>query len=181
MRQKGFATIFALCLILILAFIVKGIEESEMNHAYETTEIQAEIELQNAADSGIYEAANKVRTGSVTVLLNTEGGISGSRKKYSRQFPTITKTSERFGTIKINVWSEHTKLKPYKVLYGSNNVAKNTENSREVYTFFSVAEGVGKGTRGKIYRRAFAYMLADGDATIHFMEVSSANISSWKD
>ena len=45
MRQKGFATIFGLCLVLVIALVVKGIEEAEMNHAYEAMNYQAEFEL----------------------------------------------------------------------------------------------------------------------------------------
>ena len=55
MRQKGFATIFGLCMILAIALCVKSIQEAEMNHARETTNFQTELELQSAADGGIYE------------------------------------------------------------------------------------------------------------------------------
>ena len=61
MNEKGFATIFGLCLILAIALVVKGIQESEMNHAYETSDFQTEFELQNLADSGIYRAVDEIK------------------------------------------------------------------------------------------------------------------------
>ena len=59
MTEKGFATILGLCLILVIALIVKGIQEAEMNHAYETTDFQAEFDLQNAADSALVETVDE--------------------------------------------------------------------------------------------------------------------------
>ncbi|MBQ7454584.1 MAG: hypothetical protein IJS69_06015, partial [Selenomonadaceae bacterium] len=61
MNQRGFATIFGLCLILVIALIVKGIQAAEFNHIHETADFQTEIDLQNAADGGIYEAVEEVR------------------------------------------------------------------------------------------------------------------------
>ncbi len=55
MKQKGFATIFGLCLILILALVVKGIQEAEANHAREVLNFEMEQMLQSAAESGIVE------------------------------------------------------------------------------------------------------------------------------
>ena len=53
MNEKGFATILGLCLILAIALVVKGIQESEGNHVYATTDFQTEYDLQNAAEVGI--------------------------------------------------------------------------------------------------------------------------------
>ena len=61
MREKGFATILSLCLILVIALIVKGIQAAETNHAFETANFQTEIELQNAAESSIIAAVEEVK------------------------------------------------------------------------------------------------------------------------
>ena len=63
MNEKGFATILGLCLLLALVLVVKGIQESEGNHAYEMTDFQTECDLQNAAEVGIYKAVKIVRDG----------------------------------------------------------------------------------------------------------------------
>ena len=66
MKQKGFVTIFGLCLMLIVALIVKGIQESEANHAREVLNFEMEQALQNAAESGIVEASELVKNKSFT-------------------------------------------------------------------------------------------------------------------
>ena len=169
MKERGFATIFSLCLILIIALIVKGINESEMNHAYETADFQAEMELQNAADRGIYEAANQVINGEVELTLNNTPTLAGSRKKFRKQFG-----NKRYGSIIVETWGEHVMLKSYLVKYNVKkivnkktvikNIAKETgEPAQEVYVFLSKAEpkpnSDDKRWEGKkIYRRSFAYV-----------------------
>ena len=187
MNEKGFATIFGLCLILITALMVKGIQEAEMNHSYEMTDFQIEFDLQNAADSGIYMAAEEVHKNPLT--LNMEYDQSNTtRKKY--QFNVIHKT---IGSIQVDVWAERLILKPYEVVYGDKNDAENgkataywvddgkNDNDRKVYTFFSKAEVTGKRISGKLYRRSFAYVEIDGEGnsktTIYFMDIASRNIT----
>ena len=173
MNEKGFATIFGLCLILVIALIVKGIQEAEMNHAYETTDFQAEFDLQNAADSALVEAIDLVLSKSVTLPTKDD---QRARQYSQYQFPTITKTSERLGNITVTVWGEEALIQPYKVNYKSNgkNVAEKDKDknrhSGDGYFFFSRAEATITG--GKIYRRAAAYVLqSENYKTIHFMEV----------
>ena len=176
MTEKGFATILGLCLILVIALIVKGIQEAEMNHAYETTDFQAEFDLQNAADSALVEtvdaAIERIEAGD-TELINR--GTYDGRSQSQYQFPAITKTSERLGNITVNVWCEEAMIQPYKVKYKSNgNVAEKDKarNAEYGYFFFSRAEATSKHTGGKIYRRAAAYVLqSENYSTIHFMEV----------
>lgn len=69
MRQKGFATVFGLCMILIITLIVKGIQEAETNHAREVLNFEMEQVLQHAAESGIIEA---VKSNSATNLKLTK-------------------------------------------------------------------------------------------------------------
>ncbi|MBR6712166.1 MAG: hypothetical protein IKI76_04135 [Selenomonadaceae bacterium] len=177
MNQKGFATIFGLCLLLVIALVVKGIEESAMNHAYEATDIQAEVELQNAADSGIYEAVQV--TLDDPTILPTNPGFPNRRKAYQHKFDNLTIKSESLGTITVETWGERTAFHPYKVNYTTNKAAedknrliKNAKGKtvyQEAYVFFSRASADSNRMSGKIYRRAYAYVLADGDATIYFM------------
>lgn len=184
MNQKGFATIFGLCLILIVALVVKGIEEAEMNHAYETADFQAEFELQNAADSGIYTAV-KIALDNPEEVLPSNPGYPGLRKNYMRKFDNLTIKSKALDTITVETWGERRALSPYKVNYITNKavedksrIIKNDKGKivyQEAYVFVSRASADSKRMNGKIYRRAFAYVLADDDATIHFMEAPTGN------
>ena len=170
MNQKGFATIFGLCLLLVIALVVKGIEVTAMNHAYEATDIQTEVELQNAADSGIYEAVQV--TLDDPTILPTNPGFPNRRKEYQHKFDNLTIKSESLGTITVETWGERTTFKPYKVNYSTKKAKE--DKSRpikdvEAYVFFSRASADSNRMSGKIYRRAYAYVLADSDATIYFM------------
>lgn len=170
-------------MILVIALIVKGIQEAEMNHAYETTDFQAEFDLQNAADSALVEtvdaAVELINAGDTRFI---DRGIYFGRSQSQYQFPAITKTSERLGKITVTVWCEETIIQPYKVKYkSSGNVAeKDKERNAEYgYFFFSRAEATITG--GKIYRRAAAYVLASENyKTIHFVEVPMSDYTFTK-
>lgn len=184
MNEKGFATIFGLCLILAIALVVKGIQESEMNHAYETADFQTEVDLKNAADSGIYAAAEIVRDNPDILLLNENPSVAGNgRDKYQKQLiPPTNKFSGK--NIKVEVWGERILFRSYKVKYGAEsetdsskeNVAELIKEDDEVYIFFSRAEVENARASGQIYRRAFAYILVnDADMKIHFMGLPTRN------
>lgn len=168
MNEKGFATIFGLCLILVIALIVKGIQESEMNHSYETNDFQVEMDLQNAADSGIYAAVEKVYQELILdkdylPLVKVDTRINHQVKVFS----TTQKTSS--GDISVEVWAERILIEPYRIDYenktNKKNIAnplKNDNNERiywRGYTFFSKAEIDSERIGGKLYRRSFAYVV----------------------
>jgi len=184
MRQKGFATILGLCLILVVALVVRGIEETERNHTYETTDAGAEFELQNAADGALVAAAGKVISGEVELPRNEEQiRINGQH-----EFPVKKINSKKFGEITVRTWGERVEIHQYRVEYNAEdedtgtktNVAKKSTYNKKLippaqsYLFFSVATADSPHTGGKIYRRAFAYVteknIADGKPTIYFME-----------
>lgn len=177
--EKGFATILGLCLILIVALVTKGIQAAQMNHAYETADFGAEFDLQNAADSALVAAADKVLSGDVTLPVNDNPGyIGNTRDKFQVKLITRTTTSEHISTITTEAYGEIINVQHYRVSYkgedgsdaSANNVANLRGNDANAYVFFSVAQATNPHTNIKIYRRAFAYVL-QGDATIHFMEV----------
>ena len=189
MRQKGFATIFGLCLILVVALTVKGIQEAETNHAYETMDFQVEFELKNAAVSGIYEAAEKVRVEKINTgneLLPPSGSpFPEDRKDYQYKLINRTVKSPRFGNIKVEVWGERLVgaqgFRTCKRLYNSSNL-KLIKKDQEGYILFSVAQIKSEHVSGNIHCSAFAYVLSekhDGtykdDTTIYFMEPLEGN------
>lgn len=178
MNEKGFATIFGLCLILVFALIVKGIQESETNHAYETANFQAEIELQNAAESALVEVADSVLSGAEILPVKPKYP-SRQRSYYQREF-TLDKTTETLGDITVSVWGEDATLMPYKVNH-STKIAKRSAADKTVYIFFSMAQANHNGRQ--LYRRAFAYVDKDS-GTIHFMDLQSSeytfDTTPWK-
>ena len=189
MNEKGFATILGLCLILAIALVVKGIQESEGNHAHETTDFQAEFDLQNAAEIGIYTTAANVKSelakGNQNILpFNRE---LNPRKNYQREFnvPPIETSS---GSITVKVWGERMLIVPYKVDYAqktNDNKYKtywdfeDNRNKQKALGFFSKAELTSPRTGGKLYRRAFGYVLLEEDDTsdwrLHFLNVADKN------
>ena len=183
MTEKGFATIFGLCLILVIALVVKGIQESEMNHAYETTDFQTEFELKNAADSGIYEAAESI----YSRVKNNEKWedilppartyhLSNSRKAGQKNLIPLKKIFTD-KNIEVEVWGERLVMKHFKEIYPSYGQEDLNDND-EVCVLLSKAELQSARMDGKIYCRAFAYISfnEDGtiDKTIHFMALPSS-------
>ena len=180
MRQKGFATIFGLCMILAVALCVKGIQESEMNHAYETADFQAEFELQNVADGGIYEAAELIRLGQKKLPANPSP--YEYNRKYQRQL--INKTINYFNadrqskSIKLRVWGErltgtYQQFQSYQKNYPTGRTAIDAPKSG--YILLSVATVSNSRMTGEIYRRAFAYVLDDDATKIYFMSLPSGD------
>ena len=178
MNQKGFATVLGLCLIMAIALCVKGIQESEMNHAYATTDFKTEIDLQNAAESGIYAAAEKIHhelTLNKDYLPRLE---DDNRSKHK------IKVISKGGDISVDVWAERVLIFPYKVNYSvivSNKYrADKIDDGKEVCIFFSRAEINVERIGRKLYRQASAYVEinADGNSntTIHFIENASEDI-----
>ena len=207
MNEKGFATIFGLCLILSIALFVKGIQESEGNHAYQTTDFQAEFDLQNAAESGIYISAKIVHENPNILPVCKDPYANDPRKKLHYAFDPVTINSSS-GNIKVQVWGERVVIKPYDINYSKKTNGKyNTypfvdadkkNNCLRACAFFSVAELNDEHTDGKLYRRAFAYFVESrikeksGDVleeipvseaeknVIHFMEAAPTGLNYMK-
>lgn len=155
MTQKGFATIFGLCLILVIALVVKGIQEAEANHAREVSNFQTEQALQLAAESGIVEAAEKVRKTPSILPYPNWWDISASKVKVLN----TTKTFKQNVTISVEVWGER------GIIY------TNGKNGKDGVYFMSCASTDSNVWSKKIYRRAYAYVLDNDDMTIRFMEL----------
>ncbi len=173
MNEKGFATLLNLCLILVIALIVKGIQESEMNHVYATKDFQTEFDLQNAADSGIYMAAEKVRrelqTDENYLPVNKNPHLNGSRRQGQIEIISEPKSYSE-DSIAIKVLGERVVLKSYEVNYEDKNTLNPSDADKTAYIFFSTAEMDSERLGRKIYRRAVAYVLSeDDDWKIHFM------------
>lgn len=184
MRQKGFATIFGLCMILVVALIVRSIQDAEANHAREVVNFETEQALNLAAESAIVEAAEKVR-------LAEKTGVN--RLPYSQAALTDKKkipVTNPNDDITVEVWGERGKIYRYtKNEDGNLSLIRfkvfdedGAEIVNETYrdgVYFMGTATIDRGFfGGKIYRRAFAYVHSekDGDVwkddtTIHFLEL----------
>lgn len=185
MNQRGFATIFGLCLILVIALIVKGIQAAEFNHIHETSDFQTEIDLQNAADGGIYEAVEEVRLaekndGEILLTVNPNPELVGSRQANQVKLITTKKNSAHAGEITVEVWGERINMHQYKVDYEPDpDVARKRKQKvkgkyeeifLDSYFFFSIARATNQHTGGEVYRRSTAYVSLDYN-TLQFMEL----------
>ncbi|MBR3499152.1 MAG: hypothetical protein IKO05_09190 [Selenomonadaceae bacterium] len=161
MSQKGFATIFGLILILAVALCAKSIQESEMNYSYAAADYQMEFELQNAAISGIYIAAENLNDDSQPEPLSWT--IEHADDKH------------RLKKIYVTVWGKRLdgddrKIIRYKVTQYSPTKKYTEIDRKSGYILFSVAKSSNERMDGEIFRSAFAYVLSDeDDKKIYFM------------
>ena len=190
MKQKGFATILSLCLILVIALIVKGIQESETNHAREVLNFETEQALQSAAESGIFEAAEKIRIAdensdetSEYYLPYTKTEAEGI-KTYKKNLPVDGKIfyhDEQEISIEVEVWGERGEI--YFCPEDDKTYYKNIvfEGESKVGVYLMSRATIEKGFFGeKIYRRAYAYFLDEDKTKINFMELPTQHGDSVK-
>ncbi|MBQ4405050.1 MAG: hypothetical protein II857_11680 [Selenomonadaceae bacterium] len=178
MWQKGFATILSLCLILVVALIVKGIHESETNHAREVSNFELEQALQSAAESGVVEAAEYVRKNPKYLPYSdgtdiTKTIIPVTNKTFKRGEQTITITVKAWGERgKIYFYNNNKnkiatfRLKDEEGNFFSDKKGKPIEENYLHGVYLMSRASIEKGFWGKqIYRRAYAYFLSkDQDA-----------------
>ena len=168
MNQKGFATVLGLCLLLVVALIVKGIAEAETNHAREVSNFELEQALQNAAYSGIVEAAEYVR-------LTPEFLPYGENKEtVKKKIPVANKTfkhGEQTIKIIVEVWGERGKIYLCPVERTSEIVREDIDLLGAGVYLMSRATIEDSIFGEDIYRRAYAYVLDAADTKIIFMEL----------
>lgn len=154
MTERGFVTVFALCLIIVVALVVKGIQESDTNHNYAAADMQAQFDLQSAADGGIYEAAEKVRSGQKELLPNN---FANDRTPFQIQLVEKRYVDSLHGRIRVDVWGERLRIQHYEREYSpyKKSACGDVEYG---YALISVAE-LDSPRFGKVYRRAFAYVV----------------------
>ena len=168
MNERGFFTIVGLCLLLVAAIFIKGVHEFEANYSRGITNSQAEHELQNAADTGLAEALEKLKN-----IPPLEQG-----KPYN--IFNTTATSDKFKNLKIEVWAQKQHIKKFIRTYSSGSSYTDNdagEPPQDSTIMVSIASCDSPFIAGKMYRRAFAYILDDDpetegideSATIHFL------------
>ena len=159
--ERGFFTLIGICILLVTAIFVKGIQKSELNYAYIAEDFETESELQNAADSALIEAVDLIRNETLTLEISTSINHSGNQHKI------IDRTVD--GT-KVEVWYEYGKNfeGKGKFIFKERNysIKQDTEtgeqNKRGVI-LISVASRDSDVMSGKIFARAMGYIFTDGD------------------
>ena len=149
MRQKGFATVFGICLLLVVALLVKGIQESEANHANEVYNFETEQILQQAAESELIKEAETLRQ--ITEKPETSDEVR------SRTVHKTFKSGNHSLEMTIDVRSAHGKI-------------SHGEDSDDGYYIMAWAKATSEFTNDMIYRRAYGYII-DGDEEVCFLQV----------
>lgn len=152
-------------MILVVALIVRSIQESEANHAREVLNFEFEQALQSAAESGVIEAAEYVRKHPDEFPVDDGWPWTESKKKVSVKNKTLKKEEKSF-KITVEVWVERGNIIIDDVGHGG--------------VYLTGDATIKDGFFGEeIYRLAYGYFLsekqADGsykdDPTINFMEL----------
>ena len=163
-NERGFFTLIGLCFLLAISICLQGIHGTEANYASGTANFQAETELQNAADGGLIEAAEKVRLN--PTLVPKPVNYFGLRHERQHQVSVTQKNSKRLGKIEIKVLGERANIHTER---GINSDADISAVDAEGIILMSVAScSLQSGTK-KIYRRSLAYIADDKPEIICFM------------
>ena len=172
-NERGFFTIVGLCLLMAVAISIRGVQEFEGNYSVGVTNALTEFELQNAADSALVEAAEKISL-NVVILPYYEYGVN---QTLQREIPVNTPVvSNRLKNFSIKVFGQRAPVARYWRSYSSESQytdksLKDEENrdwAKRSTILISVASCDSNFIGEKIYRRSLAYVV-DGDTTIYFL------------
>ena len=160
--ERGFFTLIGICILLVAAIFVKGIQESELNYAYIAEDFKTEMELQNAADSALIEAVDLIRSGYTLQLPS-------SFVRKNNQHKIIEKTVD---DIKVEVWYEYGKNSgggKFHFMerdYSQEKDVEIGEQNKRGVILISVASRDSDIMSGKVFGRAIGYIFMDGDENI---------------
>ena len=157
MNERGFFTIIGLCLLLIAAISIKGVNEFETNYSRGVTNFQIEHHLQNLAESYLIDNIDSIENLPQKINL---GNISYGE--------LILKN------VAVEIYGKNI------YIHMKNGDYTNFENLPEDMPgklILSVASCDSPFIGGKMYRRALAYVLDDDpetenideSETVHFM------------
>ena len=176
MNEKGFFTVAALGLLLMITLAIKTVQESETNYSYGAINFQTESELQNAADSGIFEAVEKIQSGSI-IIPEPVTTYLNRREKQHKISVNQPEKSDRFKNISVEVYAERGTVEIYRRVYsaeddytgGKGYKDENLNSDKKGIILISVASGEIQTDTIKKYRRSLAYILDDEINIVYFM------------
>ena len=170
MNERGFFTATALCLLLVVAIIFKGAQELEMNHAYEVADYQTGYELQNAAESALNEAAEKIIQ-EPSLLPKGKSWLTSTSRQHEISVSSA-KTSSRLGNISVKVYGERGQIYFLVRKYLSSGKTRDdliANANKDGFVLISIAEVSSDRFGGKIYRRSSAYVI-DEENIVHYTQ-----------
>ena len=185
MNECGFFSVIGICFLLIAAIFVKGVQESEKNYSYITTDFQTETELQNIADSALMEAVNMIELNEITLQESSQNVYNRRLNQHEitlkNHYDADVKVFYEYGkysewdydkvtqTIKLFEYGKiHRMKREYKSGDKINDKAVDDADKKGVIIISVASRGTDNG---KVYRRAMGYFLTDEDADgkIYFM------------
>lgn len=161
--ERGFFTLIGICILLVAAIFVKGIQESELNYSYIAKDFENEMKLQNAADSALVEAVDLIKNKTVTLEPATSLNHSGNQHKILDKI---------VDDINVTVWYEYGKNSAGgKFHFMERNYTTETdvpigEQNKRGVILISVASRDSDIMSGKVFARAIGYIFTDGDENI---------------
>ena len=157
--QRGFFTVIGLCFLLAVSVCIKNIQESETIFTFGASDFKDEQELQNAADSALLEAVEKIKVNGEFVNEPVNYAIHRvfRQHKISVSQPIVSKTS-RFENIQVEVYGEHGNIHSE---LGVESDLKTVPADSDGIILISVASGQSRIDNKKIYRRSLAFVRID--------------------
>ena len=163
MNERGFFSVIGICFLLAAAVCVKSMQETAAVYSYGVANFQTELELQNAADSALIEAAEIVRKNPALV---PQAGYAGHSYYQVQIAVSQPKLSERLGKIEVKVFAERANI--HSELGKESSAAISKADTGGVI-FISVAGAKENSTGKKIYRRSLAFVTNDDNFKICYM------------
>lgn len=191
MNERGVFTLVGLCLLLVISLAIRAIQDTEKNYSYGTANFQIELDLQNAADSSLIEAFEKIQSGEIIISAPSEAEYMQNRKHWQRKISVSQPThSEVVKNISVEVYGERGTISMYKrnynaeddyigtysqyrdIPYNKTFLTENGDVTKQKWNgviLISVASGeTNSGV--KKFRRALAYIVEDDkEKILHFM------------
>ena len=150
LNERGFFTIVGLCLLLITTIFIKGVHEFETNYARGITNFLIEHKLQNLADSYLIETFEKYNGAEDNLNITENLGNIDELKNVAVEIRYAPKQN-------------------IKIENGSYTNFENLPVNSKGTVIVIVASCDSPFIAGKMYRRAFAYILDDAPTTIHYL------------
>lgn len=166
--EGGFFTVIGLCFLLAVAICIKNIQESQAIYSFNAADYQAEQELQNAADSALIEAAEKIQKVNsegtpeeLEQIIPTPPKFYASRAERQFHILTVTKNYSRLKNIEVKVYGERSNI---HTEHGKESTATISIQDKEGVILISVASANSRFDDKKIYRRSLAFIYLADDA-----------------
>ena len=152
MNERGFFTIVGLCLLLVAAIFIKGVNEFEANYAHGITNFQLEHHLQNVADRYLMDLMDAMEN----------YAIDANELKITKKLGDIAFGEFKLKNVTVEIHAKHTNI---KVQNSKDTDLPNLPKNFKGDVILSVASCDNPLIEGKMYRRALGYIVVGDPAT----------------